>query len=122
MIRTKELVIYRAIRKDDIFHKMEQVITAWETKKDSALSEETKEELWELLFDGIHGLIEEGQKRSFYGNLWQAHLTYLMANDENSFSRFCEKRNASTLNSVLSRRYFSFASPCRLAPLLIKPS
>lgn len=103
MIRTKELVIYRAIRKDDIFHKMEQVITAWETKKDSALSEETKERLWELLFDGIHSLIEEGQKRSFCGNLWQAHLTYLLANDENSFSRFCEKKGTldGTINELV---------------------
>lgn len=92
MIRMKELVIYRGIRKDDIFKKLEQVMTQWEDRKDTVLSAEKREELLELLFDGIHGLIEEGQKRSFCGNLWQAHLTYLMANDENAFSRFCEKK------------------------------
>jgi hypothetical protein len=92
MIRTKELVIYRSIRQDTIFHKMEQVITAWETKKEESLTRKDKDRLSELLFDAIHSLIEEGQKRSFHGNLWQAHLTYLMANDENSFSRFCEKK------------------------------
>lgn len=91
MNRMKELVIYRNMRKDDIFHKFEIVMTAWEDRKEELTIAE-KENLLELLFDGIHSLIEEGQKRSFQGNLWQAHLTYLMANDENAFSRFCEKK------------------------------
>lgn len=92
MSRMKELVIYRGIRKDTIFDKFEQVMTAWEDARGDILSAEKRETMLELLFDGIHGLIEEGQKRSFYGNLWQDHLTYLMANDENSFSKFCEKK------------------------------
>lgn len=92
MSRMKELVIYRGIRKDTIFDKFEQVMTAWEDARGDILSAEKRENMLELLFDGIHGLIEEGQKRSFYGNLWQDHLTYLMANDENSFSKFCEKK------------------------------
>lgn len=91
MNRMRELVIYRNMRKDAIFHKFETVMTAWEDRKEDLTIEE-KENLVELLFDGIHSLIEEGQKRSFQGNLWHAHLTYLMANDENAFSRFCEKK------------------------------
>lgn len=91
MNRMKELVIFRKMRDDDILHRFEIVMSAFEDK-DSAYAKEYKEELVEVLFGGIHGLIEEGQKRSFQGNLWQAHLTYLMAKDENSFSRFCEKK------------------------------
>ena len=94
MNRMKELVIYRNMRKDDIFRKFETVMTAWEDSTDKCFEAEKKEELLELLFDGIHALIEEGQKRSFCGNLWHAHLTYLMANDENAFSRFCEKKGS----------------------------
>ncbi|MDO4554910.1 MAG: ATP-binding protein [Lachnospiraceae bacterium] len=92
MIRTKELVIYRGIRNNTIFRKMEQVMTEWEDSKGDLLPTSKREELLENLFDGIYGLVEEGQKRSFCGNLWQAHLTYLLANDENAFSRFCEKK------------------------------
>ncbi|MBE5956683.1 MAG: ATP-binding protein [Lachnospiraceae bacterium] len=94
MNRMKELVIYRGMRRDDIFGKFETVMTAWEDNGGHGFTAEKKEELLELLFDGIHGLIEEGQKRSFQGNLWHAHLTYLMANDENAFSRFCEKKGS----------------------------
>ena len=103
MIRIKELVIYRGIRKDAILHKFEQVMTEWEDQKGDILSANKREEMLELLFDGIHGLIEEGQKRSFYGNLWQAHLTCLMANDENSFSKFCEKKGSldGTINELV---------------------
>ena len=99
----KELVIYRGMRKDDIFRKFETVMTAWEDSCEKCFEPEKKEELLELLFDGIHGLIEEGQKRSFQGNLWHAHLTYLMANDENAFSRFCEKKGSldGSINSLV---------------------
>ncbi len=103
MNRMKELVIYRGMRKDGIFKKFETVMTAWEDSKEKQFETEKKEELLELLFDGIHGLIEEGQKRSFQGNLWHAHLTYLMANDENAFSRFCEKKGSldGSINSLV---------------------
>ena len=103
MNRMKELVIYRGMRKDDIFRKFEKVMTAWEDSSDKGFEPEKREELLELLFDGIHGLIEEGQKRSFQGNLWHAHLTYLMANDENAFSRFCEKKGSldGSINSLV---------------------
>ncbi len=94
MNRMKELVIYRGMRRDDIFAKFEKVMTALEDRADRCFNAEEKEILTELLFDGIYGLIEEGQKRSFCGNLWHAHLTYLMANDENAFSRFCEKKGS----------------------------
>lgn len=102
MNRMKELVIFRKMREDTIFHKFETVMTEWEDRKEE-LTVTEKEELLELLFDGIHGLIEEGQKRSFQGNLWHAHLTYLMANDENSFSRFCEKKGTldGSINSLV---------------------
>ena len=101
--RMKEMVIYRGMRKDDIFKKFEKVMTAWEDSDDKCFSPERKEELLELLFDGVHGLIEEGQRRSFQGNLWHAHLTYLMANDENAFSRFCEKKGSleGSINSLV---------------------
>ena len=103
MNRMKELVIYRGMRRDDIFKKFETVMTAWEDNGGKGFTAEKKEELLELLFDGIHGLIEEGQKRSFQGNLWHAHLTYLMANDENAFSRFCEKKGSldGSINSLV---------------------
>lgn len=103
MNRMKELVIYRKIRQDGIFQKFETVMTAWENSADQCFSAEQKDEMLESLFDGIAGLIEEGQRRSFCGNLWHAHLTYLMANDENAFSRFCEKKGRldGTINSLV---------------------
>ena len=72
-------------------------------EEEDVFSKERRDELQELLFDAIHGLIEEGQKRSFQGNLWHTHLTYLMANDENSFSRFCEKKGMleGSINSLV---------------------
>ena len=103
MMRTKELVIYRGIRKDSIFQKLEQVMESFEEAKGDNLPPKKREEMLEHLFDGIYGLIEEGQKRSFYGNLWQDHLTCLLANDENAFSKFCEKKGTldGTINELV---------------------
>lgn len=102
MKRMKELVIFRKMREDDILHRFETVMCAVEDKK-LPFTDVEENELTELLFDGVHALIEEGQKRSFQGNLWQAHLTFLMANDENSFSRFCEKKGVlkGSINSLV---------------------
>lgn len=79
-----ELIIYRGMLKDRIFSALTQVIDHYGGMD--------KEDAGEQIFSGISGLIETAQSRGFQGNLWHIYITFLLANDENSYSRFCEKK------------------------------
>ena len=82
--RMKELVIYRGIRKDEILNKFEKVMTAWEGCNKNCEDPDKREEMIELLYDGIHGLIEEGQKRYGFGRKKLMEI----ANENDAVRRF----------------------------------
>ncbi|MEE1313841.1 MAG: ATP-binding protein [Lachnospiraceae bacterium] len=83
-MKAYEMVIYRGMIQDKIFAEFAQVIDGYE--------EMEKAEISKMMFEGISGLIQTAQSRGFSGNLWHVYLTFLLANDENSYSRFCEKK------------------------------
>ena len=83
-MRAYEMVIYRGMNQDEIFSNLCQVIDGYKKME--------KAEVRKRIFQGISGLIEAGQSRGFRGNLWHIYITFLLANDENSYSRFCEKK------------------------------
>lgn len=43
-----------------------------------------------LFYDCVHGLVELAGNYGFEDNLWHAYLTYLLVNNENTFSTACE--------------------------------
>ncbi len=79
-----ELIIYRGLRGDETFAKLSKVIDHFQ--------EMDVTEVGTLVFDGIAGLVEAAQKRGFKGNLWHVYIAYLLTSDENSYSKFCEKK------------------------------
>ena len=83
-MRAYEMVIYYKLREHDIFRTMTHVIDEYTTMEKSEITKE--------VFRGIAGLIEMGQKYGFTGNLWHLYLTYMLTNDENSYSQFCEQK------------------------------
>jgi predicted AAA+ superfamily ATPase len=85
-MRAYEMVIYRGMEKDEIFSDLCHVIDLYKKME--------KAETTQMVFKGISGLIEVGQSRGFRGNLWHIYLTFLLTNDENSYSRFCEKKGS----------------------------
>ncbi|MCR5747146.1 MAG: ATP-binding protein [Lachnospiraceae bacterium] len=85
---TDELILYRNFKLQDILNDM---ITLFEGKGDPSLA-----------YAAAGKLITMATERGFYGNLWHDFLTYLLANNENAFSKACEIRGASegTLNDI----------------------
>lgn len=79
-----ELMIYRALGKDEILSKMNFIL-------ENAFNEDFEQaDLREIFFDCINGILEIADAHGFEGNLWQVYLTYLIANDENAYSKACE--------------------------------
>lgn len=97
MNNSNELIIYRGIRSQMPFRGFEKVLTHYNNGCYD------KEMLTELLYDSVNMLVDIGQNQGFEGNLWHDYLTYLIANDENSFSKFCEKKGAvdGTINDLV---------------------
>lgn len=85
-MREKELILYKHFKHGDILTDM-----AWLLKhyNDDYYDNEDKKA---LLFDVIHRLVEMAGNHGYEGNLWHTYLTYLLANNENSFSMASEIR------------------------------
>ena len=83
-MKAYQMVVYRGMTKDPLFAKLCQVADQYR--------EMEKEEAAKMMFEGISGLIDVAQSRGFCGNLWHIYMTFLLTNDENSYSRFCEKK------------------------------
>ena len=94
---SSQLIIYRKIRNAVPFVGFLKVI---EHYKIEGMDQEV---LINTLYDSVNQLVELSQNQSFSGNLWHTYLTYLIANDENSFSRFCEKKGKvdGTINELV---------------------
>ncbi|MDO4169585.1 MAG: ATP-binding protein [Lachnospiraceae bacterium] len=83
-MKAYELVIYRSMEEDEVFSSLCHVIDHYK--------EMDQQKAGELIFKGISGLIETAQSRGFQGNLWHIYIAFLLINNENSYSRFCEKK------------------------------
>ena len=83
MSKVRECILYRDFEQGDILDKMTQLI-------DSCASEEQTEELREMFYSCVNGLVEMAGAYGFAGDLWHCYLTYLLVNHENAFSTACE--------------------------------
>ncbi len=87
-MKVHELMIYRNLLEDNILHDMHFLIENVENEYYN------KEDMTALLYDCIHGMLEIADGHGFEGNLWHTYLTYLLANDENAYSKACEIKGA----------------------------
>lgn len=83
-MRLHELMIYRSVLDETILHDMHFLMENVENEYYN------KEDMRALLYDCIHGILEIADGHGFEGNLWHVYLTYLLANNENTYSKACE--------------------------------
>lgn len=84
-MRTDELIIFKDFGDEKILYDM-----VWLMEH---LEEPTQDKnKRNILFDCMHGLLEQAASHGFYGNLWHCYLTNLLVNNENSYSCACEIR------------------------------
>lgn len=83
MSKVRECILYRHFEQGDILDKMTQLI-------DSCASGEQTEQLREMFYRCVNGLVEMAGAYGFAGDLWHCYLTYLLVNHENAFSTACE--------------------------------
>ncbi|MBQ7584265.1 MAG: ATP-binding protein [Lachnospiraceae bacterium] len=83
-----ELILYRNFRSRQL---LEDLITLFEGEGSMMLA-----------YDAAGRLVTMAAEMGFTGNLWHKYLTYLLANNENSFSKACEIRGHvdGTLNDI----------------------
>ncbi|MBR4719153.1 MAG: ATP-binding protein [Lachnospiraceae bacterium] len=98
MLRDKELLLYRNFKHGDILADMSELIYEYEFGYD----EEENEHYRALLFNIVHRLIDLAASHGYKGNLWHMYLTYLLANNENSYSMAAELKGGAegTLSEV----------------------
>ncbi|MBO4903878.1 MAG: DUF815 domain-containing protein [Lachnospiraceae bacterium] len=77
-MRSNELILYRDFKHKNILDLASLIM--------SGNDAEAKEHMTAFTGD----LVELAASHGYTGNLWQAYLTYLIANNENAFSRSCE--------------------------------
>lgn len=82
---TNRLVIYRNILKSSIVNKMRSLLLAGSGKDGDTA--EPGSRLYEIACE----LILKAEEKGLEGNIWQSYLLYLIATDENVFSRTAEK-------------------------------
>ena len=98
MFRDVELILYRNFKRGDILKDMSRLIYEYEFGYD----EEEHVDYRTLLFDIVSRLVELATDHGYRGNLWQMYLTYLLANNENSYSMASELRGSvpGTINEI----------------------
>ena len=80
-MRSDELILYRMFNHGDIIDNARLIMSGGDTEAKKHMTEFAGE------------LIELAVSHGYAGNLWQAYLTYLIANNENAFSTSCEMRD-----------------------------
>ena len=98
MFRNRELLLYRNFKRGDILDDMSRLVHEYECGYD----EEEHEDYRSLFFDIVSRLVELATDHGYRGNLWQMYLTYLLANNENSYSMAAELRGTvpGTINEI----------------------
>ncbi len=75
-----KLIIYRGIKEEPIMLNMQILMRTTNGNVD----------MQELSYETIYELMKVSNTYGFYGNLWHTYLTYLLVNNENSYSKSCE--------------------------------
>ena len=83
-MRTDELMLYKHMEHEKLLLDMTFLM------KNCQNEYYNKEDLKGLYFECMNQLLELAGSHGFEGNLWQNYLTFLLANDENSYSTECE--------------------------------
>lgn len=98
MFRDGELILYRNFKRGDILTDMSRLVYEYEFGYD----EEEHVDYRGLMFDIVSRLVELATDHGYRGNLWQMYLTYLLANNENSYSMAAELRGSvpGTINEL----------------------
>ncbi len=83
-MRIKELMLYRGMQDGRILKDMAFLTGNYSNEYYN------REDLKELLFETVNGLLELAASLGLEGNLWHAYLAYLLASHENAYSTSCE--------------------------------
>ena len=83
-MRIKELMLYRGVQDGQILKDMAFLTGNYNNEYYN------REDLKELLFETVNGLLELAASLGLEGNLWHAYLAYLLASHENAYSTSCE--------------------------------
>lgn len=89
MRSTKELILYK--EQSELFVQMTAMIEE-AAAKEYRLSETDACRLKEHFYECFHRLMGIAASHGFQGNLWHNYLAYLIANNENAYSKACEIR------------------------------
>lgn len=107
------LILYRELECGDLFYRFAD----WMERVESGASfEADRRALSDQCAQGLNGLLCLAESRGLSGNLWQAFLTMLLAENENPYSRACENRQeaggalqaAALHDFAIFRRLFAF--------------
>lgn len=92
-MRNNELILYRNFKREEILNDAAYILSG-DTQEESGARNRMNS------FTG--SLVELAVSHGYTGNLWQAYLTYLIANNENAYSTSCEIRGKieGTINEV----------------------
>ena len=106
-MRNNELILYRNFKREEILNDAAYI-----------LSGDTQEELGarNRMNSFTGSLVELAVSHGYTGNLWQAYLTYLIANNENAYSTSCEIRGKieGTINEVALHDFAIFREMFKL--------
>lgn len=85
-MRIKELIVYRIDEDERILYDMATIMD----KAEKGIDDEKLQELRDLFYGCMKGMLELAGNHGFYGNLWHCYLTNVLVNHENSYSRSTE--------------------------------
>lgn len=85
-MREQELIVYRDLESEELLYDVTWLMKHYDDEYYN------KEDLSALMYQCIHGLIDQAGNYGFHGNLWHCYLANLLVNNENSYSCGCEIR------------------------------
>lgn len=83
-MREQELIVYRSFENGELLNKMIYLMENYKEEGNDF------KKLQSLFYDCFHDLLELAGKYGFYGNLWHCYLSFLLVNNENSYSMSAE--------------------------------
>lgn len=90
MRSARELILYKDFKIEDngLFYRLTEIMETY------SFIEADRRSLKNEFYECFHQLMEIAASHGFQGNLWHNYLTYLMANNENAYSKACEIRGS----------------------------
>lgn len=86
MTRIRELIVYRNFEHGEVLSDMAFLFDHYQSDFYN------REDLVNLYYECIHNMVELAGNYGFEGNLWHNYLTYLLVNNENTYSLAAEIR------------------------------